>query len=101
MVNRLTTLAPAGGFGMEQAALAGGALPALAGPRPAGAASLTAAALPDPLNAGLIEDDSMVDVAQIEGQMRASSLRKLANLVDKHPNETLNIMRGWMAQENG
>ena len=43
----------------------------------------------------------MVDIAQIEGQMRASSLRKLTDLVDKHPDETLAIMRGWMAQENG
>ena len=30
-----------------------------------------------------------------------ASLRKLAELVDKHPQETLTIMRGWMAQENG
>ncbi len=51
--------------------------------------------------AGLLEDDSLVNVAQIEGQMRASSLRKLSDLVEKHPNETLTIMRGWMAQENG
>ncbi len=51
--------------------------------------------------AGLIEDESMVNLAQIEGQMRASSLRKLSELVGKHPNETLTIMRGWMAQENG
>jgi flagellar M-ring protein FliF len=49
----------------------------------------------------LLEDDSMVNISQIEGQMRASSLRKLAALVDKHPNETLTIMRGWMAQEHG
>ena len=50
--------------------------------------------------AGLIEDESMVNMAQIEGQMRASALRKLSELVEKHPDETLNIMRGWMAQEN-
>ena len=42
----------------------------------------------------------MVNLTQIEGQMRASALRKLSELVEKHPDETLNIMRGWMAQEN-
>jgi flagellar M-ring protein FliF len=51
--------------------------------------------------AGLLTDESMVNIAQIEGQMRASSLRKLSELVDKHPDETLTIMRGWMTQDNG
>jgi flagellar M-ring protein FliF len=41
-----------------------------------------------------------VNLAQIEGQMRASSLRRIGELVDKHPEETLSIMRGWMVQEN-
>src|SRR6185312_6721492 len=107
MVMRLTALAPADGIGLPQAALAGGALPALPAPGSTSGAgpSLPAPGSPAALSAarvgGLIEDESMVDVAQIEGQMRASSLRKVANLVDKHPNETLNIMRGWMARENG
>ena len=42
----------------------------------------------------------MVNIAQIEGQMRASSLRVSANSSDKHPDETLTIIRGWMVQEN-
>jgi flagellar M-ring protein FliF len=61
-----------------------GAAPALAGP----AASLT------------LEDDSLVDVAQVDGQMRASSLRRTAELVERYPEQTVTIMRGWMAQEN-
>jgi flagellar M-ring protein FliF len=48
----------------------------------------------------LIEDESMVNIAQIEGQMRASSLRRIGELVEKHPEETLSIVRGWMVQEN-
>ncbi len=47
----------------------------------------------------LLEDESMVNIAQIEGQMRASSLRHISELVEKHPEETLTIMRGWMVQE--
>ena len=108
MVMRLTALAPSalaltdGG----DAALAGvggytGTIPpissptgmaALAGPGASGAAVATAAQL---------EDEAMISLHQIEGQMRASSLRKLTDIVGKHPDETLTIMRGWMAQENG
>ena len=43
----------------------------------------------------------MVNIAQIEGQLRASSIRRISELVDKHPDETLSIVRGWMAQESG
>ena len=49
---------------------------------------------------GPAEDESMVDIAQIEGQMRASSIRKLSEMVEKHPSATLNILRGWMARDN-
>ena len=81
-------------------------VPALAGP--AGAQAL-APALPAPAGAApggaggmaLLADESMVNVAQIEGQIRASSIRRIAELAEKHPDETLTIVRGWMAQEAG
>ena len=47
----------------------------------------------------LLEDESMVRVANIEGQLRASSIRRLTDLVEKHPEDCLSIVRGWMAQE--
>jgi flagellar M-ring protein FliF len=46
------------------------------------------------------DDTGMVEIAQIEGQMRASSLRKLSDMVEKHPSASLNILRGWMARDN-
>ncbi len=49
--------------------------------------------------AAMITDESMVDMANIEGQIKASSLRKLSELAGKHPDETLAIMRNWMSQE--
>ena len=49
---------------------------------------------------GLLEDESMVSIAQIEGQLRASSIRRVSDLAEKHPDETLSILRGWMAQES-
>jgi flagellar M-ring protein FliF len=44
-------------------------------------------------------DDGMVEMSNIEGQLRASSMRKLVEMVEKHPDETLSIMRGWMSAE--
>ena len=31
--------------------------------------------------------------------MRASSIRRITELVDKHPEESLTIVRTWMTQE--
>jgi flagellar M-ring protein FliF len=100
MVTRLIALGPGGMAsllpGSSQAALGG----------PAGAALLANSPGAQALRAGmsatpLLEDESMVNLAQIEGQIRASSLRRVTELVDKHPDETLSIVRGWMVQENG
>lgn len=104
MVMRLTALAPveSEAFSAAAGALApagNAAAAALIGPSAAGTALSARAGGIDA--AGLLEDESMINVAQIEGQMRASSLRRLNDLVGKHPDETLAIMRGWLAQENG
>lgn len=45
------------------------------------------------------EIDRMIDIGQIEGRVRASSLKKIGELVHSHPEEAVNIMRGWMYQE--
>jgi flagellar M-ring protein FliF len=108
MVARLTALTPSG-FALTDgtggtALTAGGGYP---GGIPALAPPSGFPALPSPgqlagaLSAAQLEDDSMISLSQIEGQMRASSLRRLSDIVGKHPDETLTIMRGWMAQENG
>ncbi len=99
MVLRLTALAPAGaGPGLPLLADGGAmeaagppALPGAAPPAPPGAAG----------NVPLLEDESMVSMAQIEGQIRASSIRRISEMADQHPEETLSILRGWMAQEAG
>jgi flagellar M-ring protein FliF len=66
-----------------------GSLPALSGPASTHGAGGTA----------LLEDERMVSLNNIEGQIRASAIRKVVEMVDKHPEETLTIMRGWMMQE--
>jgi flagellar M-ring protein FliF len=95
MVLRLTTLTPDRGGVDLGMMLPGGS---------SGGGSVSAEmAMSGPANVaaiGLLEDESMVSIAQIEGQLRASSIRRVSDLADKHPDETLSILRGWMAQES-
>ena len=90
-VSAEAALALAGPEGVLAGAGLAGALPGQAAMR----------ALPAPGGGAMaqIQDDSLVQLAQIEGAMRASSLRRISELVEKHPEETVSIMRGWMAQE--
>jgi flagellar M-ring protein FliF len=48
-----------------------------------------------------IEEDDNMTMNNIRGQMRASSIRKVVNLVDQHPDTTLGIIRGWISTDNG
>lgn len=68
-----------------------GAAPALPGPAGAGGGG-AAAALPGP---DLANDDG-IDIAQINGRVRASSVKKVAEVVDQHPDESVQIIRGWL-----
>lgn len=68
--------------------------PALAGP---GGAS----GVPAPSDAG--EDDEqfeeLIDIDRVEGRVKASSVKKVGEIVEKHPDEALSIIRAWMYQE--
>ena len=46
------------------------------------------------------EIESMIDLKQVEGRVRASSLKKIGEIVEKHPDEAVNIIRNWMYQES-
>ena len=62
--------------------------PALAGPTGTGVSG----PLPD-------DDESMIDIDQVEGRVKASTLKKIAEIVDRHPEETVGILRQWMYAE--
>jgi flagellar M-ring protein FliF len=47
----------------------------------------------------MLEADRMTNLANVDGQIKASSIRKVAEMVEKHPEESVAIMRGWMAEE--
>lgn len=46
------------------------------------------------------EIERMIDISRVEGRVKASSLRKVGEIVDKHPDEAIGILRNWMYQEN-
>jgi len=43
--------------------------------------------------------DELIDIDKVEGRVKASSLRKIGDIVDKHPEEALSIIRTWLYQE--
>ncbi len=75
----------------EAGLLEGGMKPALAGP--AGAGTLEQE-LPE------YEDDNLINLQSVEGKVKASSVKKVNEIIDKHPNESIAIIRSWMFQES-
>ena len=45
------------------------------------------------------ELEQMIDINRVEGRVRASSLRKVGEIVEKHPEEAVAILRNWLYQE--
>ncbi len=106
MVVRLTALGPASLADGAGGLLAGAGMGAAQAPAPVGGGGGAlpgsgAPGLGQAIGPALLEDESMVSLAQVEGQMRASSVRRIADLVERHPNETLSIVRGWIGREAG
>jgi len=71
----------------------GSGVPQLAGPG--------APAMPAPALGGEEEviADELIDIDKVEGRVKASSIRKIGEIVDKHPEEALSIIRNWLYQE--
>ena len=46
------------------------------------------------------EDDGLVSLTSVDGQLRASALRRLTEMVERHPDESLTIVRAWMQESN-
>ncbi|MBW8302984.1 MAG: flagellar M-ring protein FliF, partial [Brevundimonas sp.] len=45
---------------------------------------------------GPSEMEQRLDIARIEGQVKASSVKKVADFVEKHPDESTSILRSWV-----
>jgi flagellar M-ring protein FliF len=74
-----TTPASGGGGGMAQIASDLGPAPSLALPGPQGP-----------------EIEQRIDMAKIEGQVKMSSVKSVAEFVEKHPEESVSILRNWL-----
>lgn len=40
--------------------------------------------------------DQRIDIAKIEGQVKASSIKRVSEFVEKHPEESVAILRNWL-----
>ncbi|WP_169542891.1 flagellar basal-body MS-ring/collar protein FliF [Sneathiella aquimaris] len=48
----------------------------------------------------LTELDEMIDMAKVEGQVKTSALKKVGEIIEKHPDEAVTIVRSWLYQDN-
>ncbi len=57
--------------------------------------------IPVPVPAAAADEDfdSMIDIAHIEGRVKASSMKKIGEIIEKHPEEAVSILRNWMYQD--
>ena len=85
---------------------AGAAMPQLTGPAMGGDPAMQAAQLTDagePSTAALpgIEEtmDQLIELRTVEGRVRASSIRRLGDIVDQYPDEAIDILRSWLYEE--
>jgi flagellar M-ring protein FliF len=63
--------------------------PALTGPSATGVSS-----------AADYEEDSLIDLDAVEGRVKASTLKKIGEIVERHPEETVGILRQWMYSDS-
>jgi flagellar M-ring protein FliF len=111
MIGRLTGIAagagaggpypalPAGGAQQLQSAGAPGQAMALQGHGPSAATHAVSGpghaplALPRQSHVA-----NMIDLAQVEGQVKESSIRKVGEIINNHPEEAVSILRNWLYQ---
>jgi flagellar M-ring protein FliF len=44
--------------------------------------------------------DSMISVEKVEGRVKASSIKKVEDIITAYPEETVSVLRNWMTQES-
>jgi flagellar M-ring protein FliF len=79
-------------------------LPAGASTGPVGQLAPPAQALADgsevPNGGETPEVQSGLDISQVDGRLQASSMNQINQVIAKHPDETVAILRQWMYQES-
>lgn len=49
---------------------------------------------------GVEEEDSMISLQGIEGKVKASSIKKIEEIIENYPVEAVSVLRSWMAEES-
>ncbi|MFZ3034091.1 MAG: flagellar basal-body MS-ring/collar protein FliF [Parvibaculum sp.] len=96
---RLTTISAGGGQAMlghaQYGAIGSHANAALPSPDGAEGSDAISQALIGSGNQ-TIDDESLIDIAQVAGKVKGSSVRKIGELVTVHPDESISILRSWL-----
>jgi len=71
----------------------GAGTPALAGP------GMPGVPVPTDMEGDEEQFEELIDIDRVEGRVKASSVKKVGEIVEKHPEEALSIIRSWMYQE--
>jgi flagellar M-ring protein FliF len=85
-----------GGEGGLAALAGGGPAGALAGGGAGGGAVAYDPQTGQPLLAAPDSIEHRLDIARIEGQVKGSSVKKVADFVNQHPDESIAILRSWL-----
>ncbi len=43
--------------------------------------------------------EELIDIARVEGRVKASSVKKIGEIIEQHPEEAVNIIRNWLYDE--
>jgi flagellar M-ring protein FliF len=92
VVRPLLTTATGGGM-MPMLAAAGGAR-ALPAPSGGGQSEMAILSGSNPMR--IEQSDGRIDIAKIEGQVKASSVKRVSEFVETHPEESVSILRAWL-----
>jgi flagellar M-ring protein FliF len=76
--------------GLETDLLTGNMTPALEGPN-------------DEFEPGALDDDDnnegLIDMDSVEGKVKASSIKKVEDIVENYPDEAVSVIRSWMTED--
>lgn len=45
-------------------------------------------------------DEELISISGVDGKVKASAIKKVEEIVDNYPAETVSVIRSWMTQEN-
>ncbi len=81
----------AGADGTDNLLAAAGLMPALEGP--------DGQTLPSLREEDDFVGEEMIDIGRIDGKLKVSSVKKIGEIIDKHPEEAVQILRRWLYEE--